>query len=129
MNVKATTMCLDEDEQRVVNKTFNAEEYYRESYALSEKRLANYRGMLNAYELILELDSLNEADRIEQLRNWKIAYNSCGERVSALQVALKDKERGLLKQERRKKVWRGVAIAGIPIGFGVGLFLPVLIKL
>ena len=129
MNVKATTMCLDEDEQRVVNKTFNAEEYYRESYALSEKRLANYRGMLNAYELILELDSLNEADRIEQLRNWKIAYNSCGERTSALQDALKDKERGLLKQERRKKVWRGVAIAGIPIGFGVGLFLPVLIKL
>jgi hypothetical protein len=122
-------MCLDEDEQRVVNKTFNAEEYYRESYALSEKRLANYRGMLNAYELILELDSLNESDRIGQLQNWKIAYNSCGERASALQDALKDKERGLLKQERRKKVWRGVAIAGIPIGFGVGLFLPVLIKL
>lgn len=129
MNVKATTICLDENEQRVINKTFNAEEYYRESYALSEKRLTNYRGMLNAYEMILELDSLNEADRLEQLRNWKTAYNSCDERVTALQAALKDKEKSLLKQEKRKKAWRSVAIVGIPVGFGVGLFMPLILRL
>lgn len=78
--------------------------------------------------MILDIDSLNEADRLEQVRNWKIAYNSCGERTTALQNALKEKEKLLQREERRKKTWRGVAIVGIPVSVGVGLFLPLFLR-
>ena len=122
MNATGTTMCLTPDEARIVNKTFNAEEYYRMSDSLCELRFNNAKGIIESYEMVLGLDSLNAVDRMQQVINLKTAYDNSTGRETLLAGELAEMMKYGKKQSRRKKAWRGITFVALPVAF-VGGFV------
>jgi hypothetical protein len=116
-------MCLTAEEAKIVNKTFNSEEYYRKSDSLCYIRWRDKASMVEAYETILELDSLNDTDRLQQAINLKEAYDNCNGRISLMKDEVKEWKLVAAKQRRRKKFWKTTTIAFVPAAFVGGFFV------
>lgn len=120
-------MCLTADEAKIVNKTFNSEEYYRKSDSLCYLRWRSAASMAEAYEDILGLDSLNDVDRLRQAVNLKSAYDNSAGRLEMMRDELGEWKKFSHKQERRKKVWRGVTLSLVPCAFVSGFFVALML--
>lgn len=101
------------------------EEYWRMSDSLCEIRWLNAKKQLDLYERVISIDSANAEDRVMQVAVWKGGYESFKGESDKWMKAFEKMSEEKNKQERRKRIWRTVALAGIPLSFMGGIIFVV----
>jgi hypothetical protein len=119
-------MCLTPEEARIVNKAFNAEEYYRLSDSLCNVRYLNLVDQIIKYDSIIGIDVKNSQDRYTQVALWKDSFYIYQRENIVLKKSTEDIQKALTKQTKRKKIWRATTIVGIPLSFAAGVVFTII---
>jgi hypothetical protein len=112
----------------LVNQVILNEETLIKEDSLQEQRIKSLEARILIYDMILEIDDLNQKDRADQVQNIKTIYDGCKQRESEYKTAVATLESNLKKSENKKKFWKHCTLAGIPLALGTGIILPFVIK-
>ena len=111
-----------------MNKVFNAETYFRVSDSLHVMQIELLKRKLEAYDMVLGIDTLKDGLRVDQIRNWKIGFDGQKTAIDQLKGQNKYLSAEVEKQTKRKTIWKRVSLYGIPIAFVGGFILaPIII--
>lgn len=116
-------LCLDGEEAYLINQVILNEEFLLKEDSIKELRLRNLEARLLAYDVILQIDKLNQQDREDQVRLIRSTYDSCKADKIWLQNALKAAETREEKQINLKKTWRTVTFVASPVCLVGGMYL------
>lgn len=116
-------MCLDGEEAYLVNQVILNEEFLLQQDSLNALRIRNLEARLLAYDMILQIDNLNQQDRVDQLRLIKSTYDNCKQEKAWLQKALAAAETREQKQINLKKTWRTITFVASPVCLVGGMYL------
>ncbi len=116
-------LCLDGEDAYLVNQVILNEGFLLKQDSLNILRIRNLESRISAYDLILELDNLNQQDRIDQVRLIRSGYDACRKDKAWLQSALQAAETREQKQIFLKKTWKTVTFVAAPLCLGGGMFL------
>jgi hypothetical protein len=113
---KDTLICLDAGEVKLLNKVMASEKFYHSIYLSNNEKIGKMQIQIDATEAIA--DSYRKAyehsqDQVTLLNN---SYDN-------LKLEYDDLEKVYHWSVFKKKAWKTIAIAGIPISFAGGIFV------
>ena len=113
---KDTLICLNAGEVKLLNKVMASEKYYHSIYNFNTEKIQQMQVQIDASEAIAD--------------SYRKAYDHSQDQVTLLNNSYENIKGEYDQLEKvyhwsvvKKKVWKTVAIAGIPVSFGCGIFV------